>query len=79
MDQRIFDTPLEKALKDLSTKTTAKSPKHLLDQIKMAAYGLREARQSSAALHNCLDSIEDAAQNAYYQKTPLKKNAENTQ
>lgn len=61
------------ALKDLSTKTTAKSAKHLLDQVKIAASGLREARQSSAALHNCLDSIEDAAQNTYYQKTPLKK------
>ncbi|MHA2315125.1 MAG: translation initiation factor eIF-2B [Candidatus Hermodarchaeia archaeon] len=54
-------------------KKQAKSGKVLFDQIKTAAFGLREARQSSAALHNCLDFIEDAAQAAYLKKTPLKK------
>jgi ribose 1,5-bisphosphate isomerase len=57
----------------LPLKKQAKSGKVLFDQIKTAAFGLREARQSSAALHNCLDFIEDAAQAAYLKKTPLKK------
>ncbi|MFW9830576.1 MAG: ribose 1,5-bisphosphate isomerase [Candidatus Thorarchaeota archaeon] len=61
------------ALKDLALKAPAKSTKQLLEQIKIAALSLREARQSSAALHNCLDFIEDAAQNAYFQKSSLKK------
>jgi ribose 1,5-bisphosphate isomerase len=61
------------AIKDLALKTPAKSTKQLLDQIKVAAYGLREARQSSAALHNCLDYIEDTAQDVYLQKVSLKK------
>lgn len=61
------------ALKDLALKAQAKSGKDLFDQIKGAALGLREARQSSAALHNCLDFIEDTAQATYLKKTPLKK------
>ncbi len=61
------------ALKDFAYKTEAKSAKNLFDQIKTTAYGLREARQSSAALHNCLDFIEDAAQIAYHKKVSLKK------
>lgn len=61
------------ALKDLALKTEAKSAKALFDQIKMAAFGLREARQSSAALQNSLDYIEDAAQSAYHKKASLKK------
>ncbi len=61
------------ALKDLALKTKVASSKNLFDQIKIASYGLREARQSSAALHNCLDYIEDAAQNAFHKKMALKK------
>ena len=66
------------ALKDLALKTKAKSTKDLFDQIKAAAYGLRDARQSSAALHNSLDFIEDAAQKAYHEKAALKKMRELT-
>ncbi len=61
------------ALKDLALKTEAKSTKDLFDQLKKAAYGLRGARQSSAALHNCLDWIEDAGLKAYHEKVSLKK------
>jgi ribose 1,5-bisphosphate isomerase len=61
------------ALKDIAMKIQANSPKDLYEKIKVNAYGLREARQSSAALHNCLDFIEDAALTAYQTKTPLKK------
>ena len=61
------------ALKDIALKTKATSSKNLFDQIKTASYGLREARQTSAALHNCLDYIEDAAQNAFHKKITLKK------
>ena len=61
------------ALKDLALKTKTKSTKNLLNQIKTAAYDLREARQTSAALHNCLDLIEAAAQNAFYEKKTLKE------
>ncbi len=61
------------ALKDLALRTSAKSAKQLFVQIQESALGLREARQSSAALLNCLDFIEDAAQKSYYQKIPLKK------
>jgi ribose 1,5-bisphosphate isomerase len=61
------------ALKNLALTTEAKSAQDLFDQVKAAAYGLRESRQSSAALHNSLDCIEDAAQNAYYEKVPLKE------
>lgn len=61
------------AIKDLAMKTKTKSPKKLYDQIKMAARDLREARQSSAALQNCLDAIENIAKNAYLRKTPLKE------
>ncbi len=60
------------AIKDFTLQIKAKSSKNLFDQIKAAAYSLREARQSSAALQNCLDYIEGTAQNAYYSKTPLK-------
>ncbi len=66
------------ALKDLAMKTKAKSAEDLFDQIKTAAYGLRDARQSSAALHNSLDCIEDAAQKAYHKKASLKKMRELT-
>ena len=61
------------ALKDIAMKIQAKSTKDLYEKIKVNAYGLREARQSSAALHNCLDFIEDAALSAYQVKTLLKK------
>jgi ribose 1,5-bisphosphate isomerase len=61
------------AMKDLALKTKAKSAKDLFEQVKIVAFGLRESRQSSAALHNCLDLIEDAAQTAYLKKTPLKE------
>jgi ribose 1,5-bisphosphate isomerase len=61
------------ALKHLALNAPAKSTKQLLDQIKVAAYGLREARQSSAALHNCLDYIEDAAQEVSQKKASLQK------
>jgi ribose 1,5-bisphosphate isomerase len=61
------------AIKDLALKASAKSTNQLREKIKVAAYGLREARQSSAALHNCLDYIEDAAQDVYQQKASLKK------
>ncbi len=61
------------ALKDIAMKIQAKSTKDLYERIRVNAYGLREARQSSAALHNCLDFIEDAALTAYQEKTSLKK------
>ncbi|MFW9985659.1 MAG: translation initiation factor eIF-2B [Candidatus Odinarchaeota archaeon] len=61
------------ALKDIAMKIQAKSTKDLYEKIRVNAYGLREARQSSAALHNCLDFIEDAALTAYQEKTSLKK------
>lgn len=59
------------AIKELALRSKAKSTKHLFEQVKSAALGLRQARQSSAALHNCLDFIEDAAQLASSQKVPL--------
>jgi len=59
------------ALKALALQTKVKSTKALLEQVKVAAHGLREARQSSAALHNCLDHLEDAAQQASDIKVPL--------
>jgi len=60
-------------LKDLALGTVAKSAQDLFDQIKTAAFNLREARLSSAALLNCLDCIEDAAQKAYHKKSSLKE------
>ncbi|MFX1566456.1 MAG: S-methyl-5-thioribose-1-phosphate isomerase [Promethearchaeota archaeon] len=60
------------ALKDLALKTKTDSPNNLFTQIKTAANSLRKARQSSAALQNCLDHIEDAAQSAFYEKKSLK-------
>ena len=59
------------ALKELALQAKVKSSKDLLKEIKGAAYGLREARQSSAALHNCLDRIENAAQHSSDSKLPL--------
>ena len=59
------------ALKALAMQTKAKSTKALLKQLKVAADELREARQSSAALHNCLDYLEDAAQHAFDTKILL--------
>lgn len=61
------------AIKDIALKAPARSTKEFLDQINVAAYGLREARQSSAALLNCLDYIEDAAQQVYQKKASLQK------
>jgi ribose 1,5-bisphosphate isomerase len=60
------------ALKDFALKTKTDSSNDLFNQIKTTAYNLREARLSSAALHNCLDHIENAAQNAFYEKKSLK-------
>jgi ribose 1,5-bisphosphate isomerase len=60
------------AMKDLALKKAAKTPKSLLDFLHHASLGLRNARQSSAALHNCLDAIDDAANTAYIQKMKLK-------
>ncbi|MFX0169027.1 MAG: translation initiation factor eIF-2B [Candidatus Hodarchaeota archaeon] len=59
------------AIKELALRSKAKSTRHLFEQVKVAALGLRQARQSSAALHNCLDFIEDATQLASSQKVPL--------
>ncbi|MFX1491267.1 MAG: translation initiation factor eIF-2B [Promethearchaeota archaeon] len=61
------------ALKDITMNIQAKSTKDLYEKIRVNAYGLRAARQSSAALHNCLDFIEDAALTAYQEKKSLKK------
>jgi ribose 1,5-bisphosphate isomerase len=59
------------ALKELTKQVKVKSTKELLKRIKLAASGLREVRQSSAALHNCLDYVEDAAQKASNEKIQL--------
>lgn len=60
------------AMKDLALKKGVKTQKSLLDFLRNASNGLRNARQSSAALHNCLDVIDDAANTAYIQKMKLK-------
>ena len=59
------------ALKDFAGQVSAKSPKGLLDELLQTTHGLRDARQSSAALQNCLDAIEAARQNAYIEKRSL--------
>ena len=59
------------AIKALALQMKVKSTKPLLDRVKIAAHELREARQSSAALQNCLDHLEDAAQRAFDIKIPL--------
>jgi len=59
------------ALKDFAGQVSAKTPKGLLDELLQTTRGLRDARQSSAALQNCLDAIEAAGQNAYVEKRSL--------
>ena len=59
------------ALKELTSQVKVNSTKNLLEKVKVAAYALREARQSSAALHNCLDHVEDTAQHASDSKVSL--------
>ena len=61
------------ALKDMIKKTEAKTAKDLLDKLNRAARRLREARETSAALHNCLDAIEEAGQVAYIEDLPVEK------
>ncbi len=59
------------ALKDFALKTKAKTPKDLIDLLNATTRGLREARESSAALYNCLNVIETAAQKAFIEKTSI--------
>jgi len=60
-------------LKTLAKEVKGKTTKELLDQLGQAARKLREARETSAALHNCLDLIEAAGQEAYIQDLPLEE------
>jgi ribose 1,5-bisphosphate isomerase len=59
------------ALKDFAMKVKVETPKNLIDLLTETTRGLREARESSAALLNCLDTIEISAQKAFIEKTPL--------
>ncbi|MFX1563522.1 MAG: translation initiation factor eIF-2B [Promethearchaeota archaeon] len=61
------------ALKDFAMKAKAKNPKNFIDLLNETTRGLREARQSSAALQNCLDVIEKTAQDAFIEKVALKE------
>jgi ribose 1,5-bisphosphate isomerase len=56
------------ALKDFVGQVRAKTPKALLDGLLHTTRGLRDARQSTAALQNCLDAIEAAGQSVYIQE-----------
>ena len=58
-------------LKEFTMQVKVNSTKALLKEIKVATNKLREARQSSAALHNCLDYLEGAAQHASDHKVLL--------
>jgi ribose 1,5-bisphosphate isomerase len=61
------------ALKDYVREVSAKTPKGLLDELLATTRSLREARQSSVALQNCLDAVETAGQNAYVKKRSMEE------